>query len=873
MHHIIIGLAGHGFECLTQLNRLCNDRLGEQQKPLFFHIDFSEKSIDGQGFVDTISIPVKLRQDGLHATVGLIEKTLGVAQVEKVKMEIPVSRRVYAESFKKHGKLLWDKINRYINDENVFHIITDVSAYDATGVLFDILSELSSRSANVNINVYSFLPIGSISEKNSAQTYATLLEYREFNRDKTSFLMYPYEGKKFEKEALLTCAYQILNTVNVKVDGGLPNNKVPDQNIFARVKEIAVSVDTHKMYVSMSRQNAMRITEKLFFADSDEKFGLPEYFRYLFDDKKWRLYDAFLHKEEDPNNPIASSMESIEEEWNDRAKFCLKRIQEGHEHNWRNQVKEAYKFMNEIYMRHFRGKGVGIFYSVNENMIDNLAEQIVANLETTLIYEWQGTYSSLSTLKIWIDEITAKIQQRLEIYEEERQEYEEQAKSFKQNYQDIIDEYDRATSNTRTQKIIQKEHNLQNIISLLERRHIADCNMKSKNFGCKVLEYSVKKLNKLQERLDKCIDDARNTFSGYLNSSPKLLVQKIIATYGEIEMKAAVDTNLQSLMPKNFLDMEIPLYQDMRENVIKKIDSSRGLEAVLNAFDASVITNEISHILILRHPFFLNKTDELETTFFWKTVPNLLASGKDEFKTILDKWQEHHDEEKIYYSYWIIPPCTFEQNVLDSTVEACKNLVPVAQIISNSEMTPYSIRYQEISHLSLEKINGVESLRQAYHQAVLSENGAVLSLLMHTQNETPFPEYEVFQKSSEPDKVRENLLLCELYGMITERDNSGKNEIVLSANNTEVVLGDSFPSIVENITLLKSYLLTHALSSAEIQRVMDEDTIAATFSTRLEKIKNQCLNGKKDLKEASWQEAGSFMPWARKVDSLLRKLK
>ncbi|MBQ9600473.1 MAG: hypothetical protein IJR46_00460, partial [Neisseriaceae bacterium] len=165
------------------------------------------------------------------------------------------------------------------------------------------------------------------------------------------------------------------------------------------------------------------------------------------------------------------------------------------------------------------------------------------------------------------------------------------------------------------------------------------------------------------------------------------------------------------------------------------------------------------------------------------------------------------------------------------------------------------------------------SLKQAYRQVFLSEDGAVYSLLMHTQNEMPFPEYEEFPSANEPDKIRENLLLCELYGMIAEREHDGNNEVILFTNNTEVVLGQSFPSIVENISSLNAYLLTHALNNTEIIRVTDEETITTVFNTRLEKIKNQCLNGKKDLKEASWQEAGSFMPWARKVDALLKKLK
>lgn len=872
MHHIVIGLAQQGFDCLNQLKHLCDDGLSKQQKPIFFHMGFSEKNIDAQG-IEVISLPTKSRQDGSVATAVLIKKTLGAEQVEKVKTQIPVSRRAYAESFKKHGNILWKKLNPYCKDENVFHIITDFSACDATGVLFDILSGLSAHSDHIHINVYGLHPIDSLSEESRAQIYATLLECRAFARDNISFLMYPYKSKQAEQDTLITCAHHILNTVNVKVFGGFPKNAVPEQHIFAELKELTVSIDTQKMYVSMSRQNAIRITEKLFFAQSEEKFDLPECFNYLFDDKKWRLHDDFLHKEDNPDNPTSYKLNSIEKEWKDRANFCLKNIEESRESNWRKQIQNAYDLMQETYMQHFHGKGVGVFYAINENMIEKFAEQIVANLEPAVIYEWQGTYSSLTTLRDWIGEINAKIQERLAMYQKNRQAYEKQVKTHQQKYHSIIDEYDQ-TNDSKTQKSIQKKHSVQSIIDILEQYYVADCYVKSTNFGCGVLDYTIRKLAEQQNNINQCIVDAKNKFSGYLNhSSNKLSVQKHLDTAGEVEMQASVDTNLQSLMPKSFFDTETQLYPEMCENIILRIDSSRGIKAVLNEFDASILANEIAQILVSKHPFFLNKPEEMEKVLFWRSIADVLVAGKKELQNVLDKWQKEHHNEDIHYAYWIVPPCPFKQGVLDHTLEVCQNYAPTAQLVLNSEMTPYSIRYQEMTHLSLEKITDIAALKQAYRQVFLSENGAVYSLLMHTQNEMPFPEYEEFQSTSEPDKIRENLLLCELYGMIAERECNGNNEVILFTNNTEVVLGQSFPSIVENISSLNAYLLTHALNNTEIIRVTDEETITTVFNTRLEKIKNQCLNGKKDLKEASWQEAGSFMPWARKVDALLKKLK
>ena len=174
--------------------------------------------------------------------------------------------------------------------------------------------------------------------------------------------------------------------------------------------------------------------------------------------------------------------------------------------------------MQETYMQHFHGKGVGVFYAINENMIEKFAEQIVANLEPAVIYEWQGTYSSLTTLRDWIGEINAKIQERLAMYQKNRQAYEKQAKTHQQNYHSIIDEYDQ-TNDSKTQKSIQKKHSVQSIINILEQYYVADCYVKSTNFGCGVLDYTIKKLTEQQNNINQCIVDAKNKFSGYLNHS------------------------------------------------------------------------------------------------------------------------------------------------------------------------------------------------------------------------------------------------------------------------------------------------------------------------------------------------------------------
>ena len=75
-----------------------------------------------------------------------------------------------------------------------------------------------------------------------------------------------------------------------------------------------------------------------------------------------------------------------------------------------------------------------------------------------------------------------------------------------------------------------------------------------------------------------------------------------------------------------------------------------------------------------------------------------------------------------------------------------------------------------------------------------------------------------------------------------------------------------------NIGSFKFKLLSSAIENAK-QTVKIDNTVALELlNQRLEKIKLHCLNGKTDLRKASWTEAGNYMPWARQADKLMRTL-
>lgn len=91
-------------------------------------------------------------------------------------------------------------------------------------------------------------------------------------------------------------------------------------------------------------------------------------------------------------------------------------------------------------------------------------------------------------------------------------------------------------------------------------------------------------------------------------------------------------------------------------------------------------------------------------------------------------------------------------------------------------------------------------------------------------------------------------------------------------SGTNIPLGTGFCEIPNNIGSFKLKLLSSAIEKAQQTVQIDNAVALELLNQRLEKIKLCCLNGKTDLRKASWTEAGNYMPWARQADLIMRKL-
>ena len=88
----------------------------------------------------------------------------------------------------------------------------------------------------------------------------------------------------------------------------------------------------------------------------------------------------------------------------------------------------------------------------------------------------------------------------------------------------------------------------------------------------------------------------------------------------------------------------------------------------------------------------------------------------------------------------------------------------------------------------------------------------------------------------------------------------------------EPLKATEFCEIPNNIGSFKFKLLSSAIENAKQSTQIDQNVALELLNQRLEKIKLYCLNGKTDLRKASWTEAGNYMPWARQADLVMRKL-
>ncbi len=878
MRHIIVGLSQHSNETLLRVGRLCSDRLSaEEDLPIFFNVSCTDKVADNRSLVENITFPAECWSKGIENTAQLINNTLGNNICENIKGNFPNMRRTYSEGFDVFFNIFERHVAPYCQAGNIFHLVVNIASAESSGLLLGLARSMSKRYPDVRLNAYILMPIDSATEHENAQIYASLLECNQLKAMGVSLFMYPFSDKRTEKEMVVSCSHQIYYNVTITVLGGIQNSLNDENHIFTQIRNIALSADVHKMRMSLCRQSAYQMVNQMFYLESDEQDqDTPLWLNKLFEDKKWLLHSDFLSMDQDVNMPHSvPKFSTVEHEWSHRTQHFLSGI-DRKELDWRDQVEEIYISLRDVAQRAFRGKGIDLFYAMNESGISAIAETSVGKIETALIEDWKQKNYPIQVFVRWLQKAIELIDAKLLMYRNNDQQHRHTYETLSQEFDEIVAQWDEGKRGER--KKIQKEHPIEEMASKLERYYVADCHIRSTVFACRILSNVVSMLNDVKNHLSESIHEAQANIAQTLPKTATISAQSILSTYSETDFRIAIDTNFLSIVPKNFHQAEISLRPAIRQMVMDRIDSGRGISGIIDAFNANHIVNDVSHSLLLHHPYFNNQGEELTGLFFWQTISAFLGNeSMQHVNPVITQWNQQRVQNSIYGSAWMIPTCPFGQNVLDKTIDACQKHAADSSIMINIGMLQDNLHYQEQRCLSLAELPNIQVLKQAYNDAIFSESGAYLSLLYHTYGNQPFFDYEGGSSDkpieiAEPDIVRRKLLLGELHGIISEERIDNQNSIFLSAYGSKIPLGKSFTDVLNNLSELKHRLLNLAVDNIPAGNGIDPNS-NEILNKRLAKIKISCLNGKTDLRKASWEEAGNFMPWARQVEKISREFK
>lgn len=782
---------------------------------------------------------------------------------------INTSRRLYASAFRHAAAPLQKAVQQFIGKldsdaKPTFHIVSDGTQPADTGILTELLAMLRHESAVADIFVYLFYHEKKLTDHQAASWYATLLEAHTATTHQARFSLFPFHDNASLAAEQQSCACQIFHTAVASANVAFKAPTEDSGSLFLRTAELAISIDRNKMQTLLARQITVNMLGRM-AGDTEHSAQpvIPLWVNELFSDKKWLLHADFLSMEQDFFATRSVTYSSIEREWASRAQFFLEKVDEDSE--WNEQISSMASSLENVYRKLFRGQGVELFYAVNESGLTAIAQRIVAQMESELAKNWCEGKCSLAHMPDIGQKIVAVIDTRLSACRNRRQQQGELAKSLLQEHQTTISNWQEAGRGERRK--IQKNYSVADAAHHLERYYIADCHAKAMTFACRLLLAVIAELDNVQNRVDQIREYITAQVDAATVQAPSTEIQATVATRSEEVWKLSGEANWLSLMPKEFAASLDNLYEMIHADCIATIKPEEGFAGIEKELSKPELSQEITQKIMAQHPIFRpEKFTAAENIFFWHLLPQLTLQVQAALQR-LDQVQPHTDDTQ---QTWLMPPNP-DNKKLPATIAAdLHRQMPHCQTLINVAMLFPCLLYRRTTTYALSALDGFKAWGNDYKRLLLGTNGAAHSLLLHTQNKTPYPEYETgLLPEPAPDTVRCALLTGELRGVVHEQQyNNGTQMVTLHVGGIHVPLGKNFPDAQTRMTPVRFELLRHAVSSTAPSTPLSEEN-RHTLNHRLDNIKMICLNGKTDIRRADWKEAGNYMPWARAVESLL----
>lgn len=866
MRHIIIGLSPQSTDCLLRTEQLSH-RLPDNAKPVLFYVGCSEWN-DKRKDIQRIVFTPEMFQEALNQTA---QNTANLTQAELseyIQNEMYQFRRVYGECLHQNVDIFQKNIKKLCKSGNVFYLIVNLASNESTGLLLAMIETLNTLGAE-KIKVALLRPTADLSEINAAQIYASLLECRTIMSQKISMALFDFDDSKASfSRAVTDVAYRLFSNIAAgDFQYPLPVKEEPS---FWQTQEISLFADTPKMLEMLGKQSVAGIVNRMFYGENpkDKSEEPLLWIEDLFSDKTWLMTDNYLMKDDDiiDKSPQTRRKKeaptSIDQEWASRTQFFLEQTQKL---EWKERLDSVSSSLNEVAQRHFRGRGIAMHYASSESIISETAHVIVQRIEQAVIEEWRATRCSLNVFVQWFADINNAVEQQLSHWKTQQQEQTAQTKATIDEYREILEQWNKASKGGK--KDIQKQYPVEKMVHLLQQHYTADCFSKATSYGYRLLGAVIDAIGDKVNHLKKYIKEKQEDINKDLPKTNNMSVNNAVSTHHTVEYHLALDTNMASAMPPVFQKSETALYPKLRKMYVDFIDAQQGINGLMEIFDDKELNENVAKYIAQHHPFLVNHAVETEHLLFWRTM----ASMADKCPAIgtLKKWQEQHKPDALEVHSWQIPACPFGQPVSDRIAHICSLMTENGIVQTGLEIHPQHVHYRYTVSVPFEEIENIEQLTQHYEQTLLTADGAALSFLLHTETQNLYPEFETCKDAHiQPDDIRQKLLFGEVLGVLEEYENG----IFMQTSGTYIPLGTVYCEIPNDMGSFKFKLLSSAIENAK-QTVQIDNTVALELlNQRLEKIKLHCLNGKTDLRKASWTEAGNYMPWARQADKLMRTL-
>ena len=866
MQHIIIGLSPQSTDCLLRTEQLCS-RLPDNVQPVLFyagHSEWTDKHKDIQHIVFT----PEMFQAALNQTAQNTADLTQAALSDYILDTTALLRRSYAECFNQNIGVFQDKIKDLCQEKSIFYLIVNLSSAESSGMLPVVIDALNNMGAE-KIKVALLYPIGEMPEIEAAQIYASFLECRSVMSQKITMTLFGFDNTKASlSRAVTDTAYRLFsNIVAGDFQYPLPIKEEPS---FWKTQEITLFADTPEMLKMLSKQSVSGVVSRMFYGENpkDKEEEPLIWLEDLFTDKTWLMTENYLMKDDEiieKSNQTRRKKDNaatIEEEWASRAKFFLEQAQKL---DWKECVDSVASSLNEVAQRHFRGKGIAMHYASSESIISETAAVIVTRIEQAVIEEWRATHCSLNIFIDWFSEISRIVEQELDKWKSKQKQYADTAQSNIDEYKNTIQQWEKASKGGK--KDIQKQYPAEKMAGLLQQHYTADCFAKATSYGYRLLGAVIDTIGNIIHHLKKYIQEKQDDINNNLPKTNNMSVKNAVSTHHTVEYHLSLEANMAAAMPPVFQKSETALYPKLRAMFIDRIDAQKGMNGLTEIFDDKKINDDVAKYIAQHHPFLVNHAHDTENLLFWRTMASM--ADKCPAAETLKKWQGQHKENVAEVHSWQIPACPFGQPVSDRISTICMQMTENGVVQTGVALQAQHVHYRYTASVPFDEMETIEQLATHYENTLLTEDGAALSYLVHTNTQSLYPEFIQGKATGiKPDSIRQNLLYGELLGVVQEAENG----IYLQMSGTNIPLGTGFCEIPNNIGSFKLKLLSSAIEKAQQAVQIDNAVALELLNQRLEKIKLCCLNGKTDLRKASWTEAGNYMPWARQADLIMRKL-